>query len=76
MCVPSPGRDPAPWHGTLPSRGAEPVTGVSDEPFALVDLGRCDVRVSEQLADALGSLPVRETLRARVRQVDREPKSR
>ncbi|MFC9678428.1 hypothetical protein [Streptomyces sp. NPDC056948] len=48
----------------------------TEEPFALVDLGRCNVRTAEHLTDVLRSLPVKETLRARVRQVDREPKSR
>ncbi|MEW2810283.1 hypothetical protein AB0929_24720 [Streptomyces massasporeus] len=60
----------------LPSLGVDPVTGASDEPFALVDLGRCNVRTAEHLTDVLRSLPVREALRARVRQVNREPKSR
>ncbi|MEU2745247.1 hypothetical protein ABZ613_02945 [Streptomyces collinus] len=60
----------------LPSLRVDPVTAASDEPFALVDLGRCNVRTAEQLADVLRSLPAREALRARVRQVNREPKSR
>ncbi|MFF6949284.1 hypothetical protein ACFZAD_11560 [Streptomyces iakyrus] len=60
----------------LPSLRVDPVTAASDEPFALVDLGRCNVRTAEQLTDALRLLPAREALRARVRQVNREPKSR
>ncbi|MFD5160593.1 hypothetical protein ACFWMJ_21380 [Streptomyces hawaiiensis] len=60
----------------LSSLRVDPVTAASDEPFALVDLGRCNVRMAEQLTDVLRSLPAREALRARVRQVNREPKSR
>ncbi|MCK8437977.1 hypothetical protein G3I77_34715 [Streptomyces sp. D2-8] len=60
----------------LPSLRVDPVTAASNEPFALVDLGRCNVRTAEQLTDVLRSLPARDTLRARVRQVNREPKSR
>ncbi|MFF9117221.1 hypothetical protein ACF09Y_16720 [Streptomyces massasporeus] len=60
----------------LPSLGVDPVTGASDEPYALVDLGRCNVRTAEHLTDVLRSLPAREALRARVRQVNREPKPR
>ncbi|MFD6172718.1 hypothetical protein [Streptomyces coeruleorubidus] len=60
----------------LPSLCVDPVTAASDEPFALVDLGRCNVRTAEQLTDVLRALPVREALRARVRQVNREPKAR
>ncbi|WP_033312250.1 hypothetical protein RFN58_19545 [Streptomyces iakyrus] len=60
----------------LPSLRVDPVTAASDEPLALVDLGRCNVRTAEQLTDVLRSLPARETLRARVRQVNREPKPR
>ncbi|TLS41268.1 hypothetical protein FE633_37270 [Streptomyces montanus] len=37
----------------LPSLGVDPVTGASDEPFALVDLGRCNVRTAERLASVL-----------------------
>ncbi|MFD7277812.1 hypothetical protein ACFV80_12370 [Streptomyces sp. NPDC059862] len=37
----------------LPSLCVDPVTGASDEPFALVDLGRCNVRTAERLASAL-----------------------
>jgi hypothetical protein len=60
----------------LPSLGVDPVTGASDEPFALVDLGRCNVRTAEHLTEVLRSLPLRETLLARVRHVNREPKPR
>ncbi|CAL9494458.1 hypothetical protein SUDANB6_03315 [Streptomyces sp. enrichment culture] len=37
----------------LPSLGVDPVTGAGDEPFALVDLGRCNVRTAERLASVL-----------------------
>ena len=37
----------------LPSLCVDPVTGASDEPFALVDLGRCNVRTAERLASVL-----------------------
>ena len=37
----------------LPSLAVDPVTGASDEPFALVDLGRCNVRTAERLASVL-----------------------
>ncbi|WP_030186278.1 hypothetical protein [Streptomyces violaceorubidus] len=37
----------------LPSLCVDPVTGASDEPFALVDLGRCNVRVADRLASVV-----------------------
>ncbi|MCX5421699.1 hypothetical protein [Streptomyces sp. NBC_00078] len=37
----------------LPSLTVDPVTGASDEPFALVDLGRCNSRTAERLASVL-----------------------
>lgn len=37
----------------LPSLCVDPVTGASDEPFPLVDLGRCNVRVAEKLASVV-----------------------
>jgi hypothetical protein len=37
----------------LPSLTVDPVTGASDEPFALVDLGRCNTRTAERLASVL-----------------------
>ncbi|MEV5845921.1 hypothetical protein AB0M32_28525 [Streptomyces sp. NPDC051985] len=37
----------------LPSLGVDPVTGAGDEPFALVELGRCNVRVAERLASVV-----------------------
>lgn len=37
----------------LPSLRVDPVTGASDEPFALVELGRCNVRTAERLASVL-----------------------
>ncbi len=43
----------------LPSLRIDPVTGASDEPFALVELGRCNVRTAERLASVLrGERPV------------------
>lgn len=43
----------------LPSLCVDPVTGASDEPFPLVDLGRCNVRVAEKLASVVrGERPV------------------
>lgn len=36
-----------------PSLCVDPVTGASEEPFALVDLGRCNVRVAERLASVV-----------------------
>ncbi|MEV7390599.1 MULTISPECIES: hypothetical protein [unclassified Streptomyces] len=37
----------------LPSLCVDPVTGASDEHFALVELGRCNVRVAERLASVV-----------------------
>ncbi|MDN0194174.1 hypothetical protein [Streptomyces sp. S.PNR 29] len=37
----------------LPSLCVDPVTGAGDEPFALVELGRCNVRTAERLASVL-----------------------
>lgn len=37
----------------LPSLCVDPVTGASEEPFALVDLGRCNTRTAERLASVL-----------------------
>ncbi|MGW7268545.1 hypothetical protein [Streptomyces sp. NPDC054842] len=37
----------------LPSLRVDPVTGASDEPFALVALGRCNVGTARRLAAAL-----------------------
>lgn len=37
----------------LPSLCVDPVTGAGDEPFALVELGRCNVRVAERLASVI-----------------------
>ncbi|MCL8015077.1 hypothetical protein [Streptomyces sp. AS02] len=43
----------------LPSLCVDPVTGAGDEPFPLVDLGRCNVRVAEKLASVVrGERPV------------------
>ncbi|MET8246051.1 hypothetical protein ABZV31_17485 [Streptomyces sp. NPDC005202] len=56
----------------LPSLCVDPVTGASDEPFALVDLGRCNVRTAEHLTDVLRAMPTSEELRARARRLNRE----
>lgn len=37
----------------LPSLRVDPVTGASEEPFALVALGRCNVRTAARLATVL-----------------------
>ncbi|MDH6435353.1 hypothetical protein M2158_003830 [Streptomyces sp. SAI-144] len=37
----------------LPSLSVDPLTGAGDEPFPLVDLGRCNVRTAERLASVL-----------------------
>ena len=37
----------------LPSLRVDPVSGASSEPFALVDLGRCNVKVATRLAAVL-----------------------
>ncbi|WND36850.1 hypothetical protein RI578_22340 [Streptomyces sp. BB1-1-1] len=37
----------------LPSLCVDPVTGASEEPFALVELGRCNVRVADRLASVV-----------------------
>jgi len=37
----------------LPSLGVDPVTAATGEPYALVELGRCNVRTAVRLADAL-----------------------
>lgn len=37
----------------LPSLCVDPVTAATGEPFALVDLGRCNVRTAERLASVL-----------------------
>ncbi|MDX2544956.1 hypothetical protein ACOT81_26040 [Streptomyces sp. WI04-05B] len=42
----------------LPSLGVDPVSGASDEPFALVVLGRCNVRTATRLAAVLEGLAV------------------
>lgn len=43
----------------LPSLRVDPVTAASEAPFALVDLGRCNVRTAERLASVLrGEEPV------------------
>ncbi|MGX1131498.1 hypothetical protein RKD49_003688 [Streptomyces glaucescens] len=56
----------------LPSLCVDPVTGAGDEPFALVDLGRCNVRTAEQLTELLRAVPAGDALRARVRKANRE----
>jgi hypothetical protein len=37
----------------LPSLRIDPVTGAQGDPYALVDLGRCNLRVASQLAAVL-----------------------
>lgn len=56
----------------LPSLRVDPVTGASEEPFALVALGRCNVRTAVRLADVLRACAPDEALRARVREANRE----
>ncbi|MEV4447051.1 hypothetical protein AB0K24_16565 [Streptomyces mirabilis] len=56
----------------LPSLRVDPVTGASEEPFALVALGRCNVRTAVRLTDVLRACAPEEALRARVREVNRE----
>lgn len=56
----------------LPSLRVDPVTGAGEEPFALVDLGRCNVRTAEHLTDVLRMVPSDDALLARVRTVNRE----
>lgn len=71
----------------LPSLRVDPVTGASEEPFALVALGRCNVRTAVRLAEALRACgsglerdcppeaPPGEVLLARVREVNQDGKS-
>jgi hypothetical protein len=40
----------------LPSLRVDPVTGASDEPFALVALGRCNVGTAQKLTAVLRGL--------------------
>ncbi|WP_307621154.1 hypothetical protein [Streptomyces sp. V3I7] len=40
----------------LPSLTVDPVTGASDEPFALVSLGRCNVGTAQRLTAVLRGL--------------------
>ncbi|WP_405881484.1 MULTISPECIES: hypothetical protein [unclassified Streptomyces] len=56
----------------LPSLRVDPVTGASEEPFALVALGRCNVRTAVRLADVLRACATEEVLRARVREANRD----
>ncbi|MFJ3304524.1 hypothetical protein ACIPSA_15650 [Streptomyces sp. NPDC086549] len=56
----------------LPSLRVDPVTGASDEPFALVDLGRRNVCTAEHLTDVLRAMSVGEELLARARQINRQ----
>ncbi|WUW87739.1 hypothetical protein OG595_18450 [Streptomyces sp. NBC_01451] len=44
----------------LPSLGVDPVSGASREPFALVALGRCNVRTATRLAAVLEGVAVGE----------------
>ncbi|MFC5217840.1 hypothetical protein [Streptomyces coerulescens] len=61
----------------LPSLCVDPVTGAGKEPYALVQLGRCNVRTAERLVAALRGepmepVPTNEELMARVRRANRE----
>jgi hypothetical protein len=56
----------------LPSLGVDPVTGASADGFALVELGRCNVRTAQHLTDVLRAMPTGEELRARVRRLNRD----
>ncbi|WP_330289079.1 hypothetical protein [Streptomyces sp. NBC_00576] len=42
----------------LPSLGVDPVSGASGEPFALVVLGRCNVRTATRLVAVLEGVAV------------------
>ncbi|MCX5004619.1 hypothetical protein OHB05_18590 [Streptomyces sp. NBC_00638] len=44
----------------LPSLRVDPVTGASDEPFALVALGRCNVGTARRLTEVLRGCDVRD----------------
>lgn len=60
----------------LPSLCVDPVTGAGEEPFALVQLGRCNVRTAERLVavlrrEQLEPAPAKEELLERVRRVNR-----
>lgn len=39
----------------LPSLRIDPVTGAYGDPYALIDLGRCNLGVASRLAAALGA---------------------
>ena len=56
----------------LPSLGVDPVTGAADEPYALVEFGRCNVRTAQHLTDVLRAMSTGEELHARVRRFNRE----
>ncbi|MFE9450568.1 hypothetical protein [Streptomyces sp. NPDC006739] len=72
----------------LPSLRVDPWTGSHGEPYALADLGRCNLGVASRLAAALRargddcpaeaaeSAPPGEVLRERVRQLNREARIR
>ncbi|MGW3664013.1 hypothetical protein [Streptomyces sp. NPDC005141] len=44
----------------LPSLRVDPVTGASEEPFALVALGRCNVGTARRLTEVLRRRDVRD----------------
>jgi hypothetical protein len=61
----------------LPSLCVDPVTGAGREPFALVQLGRCNVRTAERLVAVLRGeqvepAPTQKELLERVRKANRE----
>ncbi|EST27917.1 hypothetical protein M878_23865 [Streptomyces roseochromogenus subsp. oscitans DS 12.976] len=65
----------------LPSLRIDPVTGAHGHPYALVDLGRCNIGVASKLAAVLrakgcppdsAETPTDEALRERVRRLNRE----
>ncbi|MFG1670134.1 hypothetical protein [Streptomyces sp. Y7] len=60
----------------LPSLCVDPVTGAGKEPFALVQLGRCNVRTAERLVAVLRGEQeepaAKDELLERVRAVNRE----
>ena len=60
----------------LPSLCVDPVTGAGEEPFALVQLGRCNVRTAERLVavlrgEPLEPAPAKDELLEQVRRVNR-----
>ncbi|MER6470017.1 hypothetical protein [Streptomyces collinus] len=61
----------------LPSLRVDPLSVSDEDPYALVDLGRCNLTVASRLAAALDRVPVEpapsaEVLRERVRRLNHE----